>query len=186
MNAPPAAALPPFPASADPPQLGRQLQARGIALRAASAADLGPLARLYAQFRETELMFASWSGTQKLAFAQDQFRLQHIHLVRQFAEADFWTIRDCDGLLIGRLYLDRACREWRIIDILLAAAARGSGLGSALLRWIQASATAASAECVALQVAADNPRARALYLRLGFEDAPGGDGLYQPMRWRPA
>jgi GNAT superfamily N-acetyltransferase len=185
MNAP-AAALPPFPATAEPPPLGRQLRARGIALRAASAADLCPLAQLYAQFRASEPMLASWSSAQQLAFGQDQFRLQHIHLVRHFIDADFWTIRDCDGLLIGRLYLDRSGPEWRIIDVLLAAAARGSGLGSALLGWIQASAAAAGAEAIALHVAADNPRARALYLQLGFGDAPGGDGLHQPMRWRPA
>jgi ribosomal protein S18 acetylase RimI-like enzyme len=84
---------------------------------------------------------------------------------------------------VGRLYLDRSTSEWRIVDILLATAWRGLGLGTQLIAWVQQSAALAGARSVALTVAVDNRRAHALYARLGFDDADAGDGLHQPMRW---
>lgn len=143
------------------------------------------LAGLYAQLRMPALLFQPWSHAQKLAFVQDQFRLQHRHFVRHAARADFWILLR-DNAPIGRLYLDRSAPEWRIVDILLATAWRGQGIGTQLLRWVQQRAAAAGAGGVALTVAMDNPDAHALYTRLGFADVDEGDGLHQSMRWPTA
>ena len=59
----------------------------------------------------------------------------------------------------GALVLDGICVE---------SAARGSGIGTALLNAATARARAEGARCVVLSVIEDNPRARALYERLGF------------------
>ena len=73
---------------------------------------------------------------------------------------------------------------WRIVDIGFLPEARGRGLGSAMLGWIKDTAAASGAEGVVLQVAANNPLARALYLRAGFLDDGPAEGFHQPMAWR--
>lgn len=190
MKSPPSAdALPPFPGAAPPPPLDETLRAAGIVLWPAGAADLPFLKSLYAGFRMPELLFAPWTLAQKQAFAEDQFRPQHIHFVHHFAAADFWVVMRAEPPAaprpIGRLYLDRSGPEWRLVDIILNGEARGQGLGAALISWVQKNAAAAGAESLALHVAVNNPRAQALYLRLGFQPLESGDGLNVPMRWRP-
>ncbi|MET3711325.1 RimJ/RimL family protein N-acetyltransferase [Sphingomonas trueperi] len=177
--------LRPFPRSRRPAIDTSALQAFGITLRAASLEDLPELSGLYAQLRMPELLFHPWSQAEKRAFAEEQFRLQHHHFVRHCPRADFWLVLR-DDAPIGRLYLDRSTSEWRIVDILLAAAWRGRGLGARLITWVQQSAAAAGASGVGLTVAVDNRRAHGLYARLGFHDAGAGDGLHQPMRWDAA
>lgn len=176
------------PAAAAPPVLSDPLRARGLSLRAAETSDLPFLRDLFAGFRAPELALALWSEARKRAFTDDQFRLQHVHFTRHFAGADFWVVMQASALssprAIGRLYLDRSGREWRIVEIGFTADAQGQGLGSAMIEWIQNEAAAAGAAAVALQVAANNPRARALYLRLGFRDIGAAGDLHQPMAWR--
>jgi GNAT superfamily N-acetyltransferase len=175
-------ALPPFPRAAAIPE-SRALEAAGIRLRPASISDLALLRQLHATSRMPELLLAPWTAAEKQAFLDEQFRLQHCHFVRHFAQADFWVIEKA-ARPIGRLYLDRAGTDWRLIDILLAADARSNGIGQLLLDWIQREAEAAGAT-ITLHVAANNPRAHALYLRMGFAEVEGGDGLHQRMRWTP-
>ncbi len=177
-------ALHPFPQPrTDSPRTIR-LPEHAIVLRPATRDDLPLAARLYAAFRSPELLLAPWSAEDKQAFLDDQFRLQHSHFVRQFHRADFWIVCDADMAPVGRFYLDRSIREWRLVDILLAPAARGRGIGSALIRWAQALAANAGADGIALHVAINNPRAQALYMRLGFVAHESADGLHIPMRWR--
>mgnify|MGYP005987396403 CR=1 FL=1 len=176
--------LPSFPRPRRAPIDASGLQRCGISLRAAAREDLPLLAGLYAQLRMPELLFQPWSQAEKQGFVDDQFRLQHRHFVRRYARADFWLLLRNDTP-IGRLYLDRSAAEWRIVDILLATNWRAQGIGTQLIAWVQQCATAAGARGVALTVAVDNRRAHALYTRLGFDAADGGDGIHQPMRWRP-
>ena len=153
----------------------------GIVLRAAGEDDLPFLLALFAGFRAPELLLAPWSAEQKAAFVESQFALQHAHFVRHFPRADFWVIQR-EEQPIGRVYLDRSKAEWRLIEIGLATTAQGQGIGAALVRWIQASAAAAG-RAVALSVAVNNPRARALYHRLGFADRPTDSGTHVEMVW---
>ncbi|UZK66218.1 GNAT family N-acetyltransferase [Sphingomonas sp. M1-B02] len=177
------------PAAATPPALSDSLRARGIALRPAATGDLPFLRDLFADFRAIELALTPWSEAQKRAFTDDQFRLQHLHFTRHHARANFWVTVQALPLgpsrAIGRLYLDRSTRDWQIIDIGFAAESRGQGLGHLMLKWIQQSAAAAEAGSVRLQVASNNPRAHALYARLGFRDDGDGGETHQPMAWRP-
>jgi ribosomal protein S18 acetylase RimI-like enzyme len=161
----------------------------GMTLRAAAATDMPFLHRLYAGTRAAELLPSPWSPAEKAAFCASQFALQHAGYVRRFPRGDFWIVSQrLDGMErdIGRLSVQRKSKAWRLIDIVVAAEARKQGLGTALIQWVQASAACAGAEAVDLTVLTSNSRARALYLRLGFEDAGDGDGLHQSMRWRPA
>ncbi len=124
----------------------------------------------------------------KARFIEEQFALQHHHFTRFHPRAGFWIIQR-QGVLsaagpIGRLYLDRSRPRWLIVDIALVAAARDEGLGTALLAWLQALASEAGT-ILALSVAIDNPRARALYRRLGFREEGEPENLHQGMIWAP-
>ncbi|MET4095796.1 GNAT family N-acetyltransferase [Arthrobacter sp. UYCu712] len=59
-------------------------------------------------------------------------------------------------------------RSWVLNDLFVDSAARGSGVGRALLRTITAEAAAAGAVNVALETAGDNSRAQGLYESEGF------------------
>jgi len=173
-------ALPPFPLGGAAPQ-SALLDGAGLRLRPATADDLDFLRRLHAAWRMPELVFLPWTVAEKQAFADDQFQLQHRHVLQHFPHADFWIVTDRDACPIGRLYLDRAPAEWRLVDILLTRGAQGQGLGTRLIEWIQHEA---GDRPIRLHVAVNNPRAHALYLRLGFADVPDADGMHRPMLWR--
>ena len=180
--------LAPFPPGKGTiPPICERLAGLGVTLRPAAATDIPFLGRLYAETREAEL--PPWSPAEKDAFCASQFYLQHADYVRRFPDGDFWIVSQrLEGIErdVGRLSVERKSGAWRLIDIIVSAGARGQGLGAALVQWVQASAAAAGADAVVLSVLSDNPRARALYLRLGFADWGDGDGLCQPMRWCPA
>lgn len=173
-------ALPAFPPGTAAPR-SVLLDVADLRLRPAAADDLEFLRQLHAAWRMPQLLFLPWTAAQKQAFADDQFQLQHCHVVRHFPDADFWIVIDRDARPIGRLYLDRAPAEWRLVDILLASSAQGQGLGTRLIEWIQHEAGGTP---VRLHVALNNPRAHALYRRLGFADVPDADGMHRPMLWR--
>jgi len=128
-----------------------------------------------------------WPQAHLDALLNDQFRLQHHHLVTHFAGADFWIVerRDCEGadVPVGRFYLDRSAPLWRVVDIGLLPEARGQGCGSALLSWAQVSAVAAGAAGIDLHVVVSNHRAQSLYRRLGFRPADDAEGSHLRMVW---
>lgn len=172
--------LPPFPR----PRALPKLRARGIALPPADATHLPLFADLHAASRAAELLLFPWPQAQKRAFLDQQFVLQHNHYVQAYPKGDFRTVTR-DGQPIGRFYFDRNTPQWLVIDILLAAQAQGSGIGSALLRWLQRSSAEAGAAGVRLSVTHNNPRAHALYLRLGFTDTGEASATHRKMMWRP-
>jgi [ribosomal protein S18]-alanine N-acetyltransferase len=68
-------------------------------------------------------------------------------------------------------------------DVLTIAVARaywGRGIGSALLGALLQAAVGRGCTEVLLEVREDNPRARGLYLRRGFEEIGVRRGYYQP------
>jgi len=183
--------VPDFPEPVQaPPPLPEGLRRMGVALRGARAADLPFLRTLYGGFRAEELALAPWTPEQKARFLDDQFRLQHADWVHRYADADFLIVEQARppaaAAAIGRLYLRRRAPLWRIVDIGFVPAKRGAGLGGALIQWVCASAHQAGAAGVGLAVLATNPRAEALYRRLGFEDSGAGDNVRRDMTWRPA
>jgi RimJ/RimL family protein N-acetyltransferase len=176
--------LPPFPTPRALPALSEALRAQAIALPPARTADMAWITDLHAGARMAELLFAPWPPAQKRAFLDEQFALQHAHFVQAHRKGDFRIVTRA-GAPIGRFYFNRSAPEWVLIEILLSADAQGGGIGAMLVAWLQQAATDAGAESMRLSVAHDNPRARALYRRLGFEDAGDVAGTHHAMRWRP-
>lgn len=159
------------------------LEQSGLAVRAAGASDLPFLRDLYAASRAAELACMPWPDAAKRGFCDGQFALQHRHYVGDSAAASFLVVEH-GGRPVGRLYLRWAPAEMHLVDILLDEASRGRGIGSALLRWVQAATVAAGAAMLSLHVDRRNEDARRLYRRLGFEER-GGEGTHLRMAWMP-
>lgn len=153
----------------------------GLTFRPIADSDLPFLTRLYASTRADELAPLPWSGEQKAAFLDMQFRAQHSHYQQHYPKAD-WLVTMREGEDVGRLYVERWTREHCVIDIAFLPEHRGKGLGGALMRDLMDEA-AACGKGVQIHVEKFNP-ALHLYRRLGFvtmEDK----GVYDLMRWTP-
>lgn len=110
-----------------------------------------------------------------------QWRAQRAAYRAGWPDALDLIVEDDQGAA-GRLLVDMAARQWRLVDIALLPRARSRGYGSALLRALQDGAQAAGAALV-LNVRRDNLGAQRLYASLGF--APiGGDAVTEQMRWQ--
>ncbi|HET8898029.1 MAG TPA: N-acetyltransferase [Rhodanobacteraceae bacterium] len=72
------------------------------------------------------------------------------------------------GLRTEHIIRPPAESEFYIGHVAVAPTARGQGIGSALMSWFATEARRRSLPRLVLDVAADNPRAQALYTRLGF------------------
>jgi ribosomal protein S18 acetylase RimI-like enzyme len=151
-----------------------------IALRPVDSADEPFLYDLYASTRAAELAVVDWSDQQKAAFLRQQFEAQTAHY-RQHYPAARRDVILVDRQPAGRLYVDRWPNELRVIDIAILPRFRGRGVGSTLLRQLQAEA-AASDRAVSLHVERFNP-AQDLYTRLGFVRADDAGPVYLLMRW---
>ena len=154
----------------------------GLAFRPIRPEDHDFLRRLYASTREEELAtVADWTAEQKEAFLRQQFEAQHVHYQKYYPEASFDLILE-DGEPVGRLYVSRWELEIRLVDISLVPAARGRGLGTALLRDLLAEGER-EGKAVSIHVERFNPALR-LYRRLGFREIEE-KGPYFLMEWRP-
>jgi GNAT superfamily N-acetyltransferase len=138
------------------------------------------LCAVYASTREQELAAVAWDAAQKTAFVQMQFAAQHAYYQEHYAGADFDVIL-VDSQPAGRLYVNRADDELRIVDIALLPQWCNRGIGSALVNALQGEAAAAG-KPLRIHVERFNPALR-LYERLGF--SPIADrGVYLFMEWR--
>jgi ribosomal protein S18 acetylase RimI-like enzyme len=152
-----------------------------LALRPITPADRELLYRIYAGTRAEELAVTGWDDSQKAAFLQMQFDAQHRYYMENYRDARFQVI-EWDRAPVGRLYLVRWSDEIRIIDIALMPEYRGRGLGTQLVRNIQADARQAGLP-VTIHVERFNP-ALSLYARLGFHVVED-KGVYLLLKWTP-
>ncbi len=163
------------------------LAAFGLSLRASTEVDQPFEQALFVSFRAEEFALVPWPQAQKDALLHQQFRLQQHHFVTHFAGADFWLVERSQPpgakAPIGRFYLYRSNPVWHVIDIGFLPEARGQGLGSALLKWAQASAIEAGIAAIDLQVAVTNWRAEKLYRALGFAADGNAEGFHRRMVW---
>jgi ribosomal protein S18 acetylase RimI-like enzyme len=148
-------------------------------LRPVTDADRDFLLAVYASTREDELAQVEWQQGAREAFLEHQFSAQDGHYRANYPGASFDVI-EVDGEPAGRLYVHRGAEEIRIMDIALAPAFRGRGVGTELLRELMSEA-AGSGCSLSIHVEMNNP-ARRLYERLGFVPA-GEHGIYVLMRW---
>jgi ribosomal protein S18 acetylase RimI-like enzyme len=155
-------------------------QGVAIALRPATADDRELLYRVYAETRREELAPIPWTEEQKAAFLRMQFEAQDAYYRENYVGAEFLVILR-DGVPAGRLYLHRRTDEIRIVDIALLPEHRAAGIGSILLRDLQAEAGAAG-KAVRIHVERLNPALR-LYERLGFRQIED-KGVYYFLEWR--
>jgi len=151
----------------------------GLAFRPIGPADFDFLRALYAEVRRDELAPLPWPADAKAAFLADQFRLQHAHYTKYYAEAEFLLIARSREP-IGRIYLHRSAREICLMEISLLESERGSGLGGVMIETVLAMAADEACD-VTLHVEPNN-RAKHLYERVGFV-ASTLEGAYVPMRW---
>lgn len=153
----------------------------GYALRSETEDDLPFLLRLYASTREVELAPIPWSAEQKQAFLVSQFQAQRHHYRSYIPDCRFEVIT-LAGAPVGRLYLEPRQTQLYIVDIVLMPERRGQGVGSAIMRALQATAQA-SGRGVGIMVEKFNPALR-LYRRLGFTDVADHE-VYLEMEWLP-
>ena len=154
----------------------------GIGLRPVTGGDRAFLVELYRSVREPELAHLPWDDAAKSAFVEQQFTAQDEHYRANYPGATLDVI-EVDGERAGRLYVHRGPSDVRIMDIALAPAFRGRGIGTTLLRGLMGEAEE-SGRKLSIHVEMNNP-ARTLYERLGFEPA-GEHGVYVLMERVPA
>lgn len=141
------------------------LRARAVTLRRADAADRDPLRLLFHELRAPLFAALGWPESVLAAFLDTQFLAQTRHYAMAFPDGDFLILEQA-GQSVGRLSVASDAERVHIIDIAIAAGARGQGLGTAVLTAITRLA-GATARQVSLQVESENPAQR-LYQRLGF------------------
>jgi len=158
---------------ARPPMLN--IDTAHLRLRPARPGDENFLKSLYASTRD-DLRAAPMFEI----LLEMQWRAQRAGYRQDFPAADD-TIVEVDGAPLGRLLVERSLQPWRIVDLALLPAARGRGIGAAVLAALQERAGAAGA-ALELTVRHDNARARRLYLAAGFLPA-GADEMAERMVW---
>jgi ribosomal protein S18 acetylase RimI-like enzyme len=157
------------------------LLAQGFALRPETDADMAFLLRLYASTREEELARVPWSAEQKQAFLASQFQAQRQHYRAYFPDCTFDVIEQRSEPA-GRLYLQVRQTQLHIIDVALLPDWHCRGIGTAILKALQA-AGHASGKGIGIMVEKFNPALR-LYQRLGFAAIADHD-VYLEMEWLP-
>jgi ribosomal protein S18 acetylase RimI-like enzyme len=164
------------------------------ALRPEGPEDEPFLLELYAGTRQEELEATGWPAAMREAFVRMQFNAQRQGYRAAYPRAQFsiilcphpgplpsdgrgWT----GGQAVGRIVIDRAEKEFLLVDVVLLPAHRGRGIGTALMQDLLREAAAAR-KPVRLSVL-KGQRAFRLYQRLGFEKT-GEDALRDQMEWR--
>jgi ribosomal protein S18 acetylase RimI-like enzyme len=146
-------------------QLRRFAAGLPLELRAETEDDETFLVELYRSSRHDEIRRAGLDPVMMQGFLDRQFVLQRRHYVAHYDRAGFFVIEQA-GTRIGRIYIHAGPGDYRLVDINLLPDYRGAGLGTQLIRALQAFASARDCK-VSLHVDPMN-RAGGLYLRLGF------------------
>jgi GNAT superfamily N-acetyltransferase len=140
-----------------------------VVLRPAVPTDESFLRRLHRSTRD-DLVGIPGMATQQLEDLLDlQFRAQRDSYAAQFPHALHEVVL-VDGVPAGRLYADRTATVHRLVDIALLPEHRAQGIGTCLIRGLQATAAACGAR-LRLHVGLTSA-ALPLYRRLGFLPVP--------------
>lgn len=137
------------------------------------------LFEVYASTRREEVAAWGWDGSQQEAFLRMQFQVQQRAYAMQYPDAEQRRIVLGDEP-VGRLIVLRMEPEIRLVDISLLPAFRSRGIGTEVIRGLQAEAAGAG-KVLRLMVVKGSP-ARRLYERLGFVQT-GESGTHEAMEW---
>ena len=152
-----------------------------VTLRPVQPKDEAFLLSIYASTRAEELALVPWNDEQREQFLRMQFAAQQQHYQTHYPDATHDLIL-LDERPIGRLYVDRGdAAEIRVLDLTLLPEARGRGVGTPLLRQLQAEA-AATQRRLSIYLELNN-RARSLFERLGFAQIEE-KGFHLLYEWR--
>lgn len=150
-----------------------------VSLRPESAEDEAFLSEIYASTRQDELNLTNWDAPTRAAFLDMQFKAMLKGYRSMFPRAQF-SIVLLDRKAVGRMVVDRAPAEVRVVDVALLPVHCGQGIGTKLMRAIMEEA-ARDGKPVRLQVF-HGTRAIAFYQRLGFRMTSKPD-VYLEMEW---
>jgi len=133
-----------------------------LTLRAAAPADLDALVRL-----------------EESAFATDRLSRRSLRTLMARPSAAL-IVAEVDGRIVGALLLlfRRGSRIARLYSLSVAAEARGTGIGSALLSAADQVSAARGAVVIKLEVRTDNAGAISLYRRHGYRHAGDWPAYY--------
>ena len=134
--------------------------------RPATEGDAAFFALLYAALRSDLLGDGSADPVFAAGLVAMQQRLQAADYRRRYPAAATFLLTWA-GQPAGRLVLDADDERLRLVDIGLLPAMRGHGLGTAIIAALRGWASARGLP-LTLSVHRSNPRAHALYTRLGF------------------
>jgi GNAT superfamily N-acetyltransferase len=151
-----------------------------VALRPEGPMDEAFLLEVYAGTRQEELEATGWPAAMREAFVKMQFKAQRQGYYTTFPRAEFSIVLS-DGQPVGRIVIDRAEDQIRLVDIALLPSYRGRGVGAILLQGLMREA-AAVRKPLRLSVI-KGQRAGRWYQRLGFVKT-GEDSLRNQMEWR--
>jgi len=153
-----------------------------LTTRAAQAADEAFLHRLYVSTRDDLRLLVALDPAAVDTLIAMQRQAQRAGYLATYPHAQYLLV-ERDGAPVGRLVVDEGATATRLVDISLLPEMRGQGLGTTLLRQLQAAAAVRNVP-LALSVARTNPRAGKLYLACGFA-VVAEDATRTEMVWRP-
>lgn len=137
--------------------------------------------KIFAASRWEDFAGLGWDEVMLTTFLRQQFDFQERSYQANYPEASLDLVLR-EGILLGRLYVNRQPDAIRVIEITLLPIFRNQGHGSALLREILADG-AANQRRVTLMADCHNPAQR-LYARLGFQPV-AEDGTSRHWEWQP-
>jgi ribosomal protein S18 acetylase RimI-like enzyme len=150
-----------------------------LMLRPVDVGDEEFIYQVYASTREAEMALVDWTAEQKAAFLRMQVNAQTDHYKNYYPHAEYYVIQR-EGILMGRLIVDRSKDPLLLMDIALLPEYRNAGIGTVLIKNLMAEA-AGKNWSVSLHVEVFNP-AMKLYDRLGFVKI-AEQGIYHEMGW---
>jgi RimJ/RimL family protein N-acetyltransferase len=151
-------------------------------LRPREVSDETFLFGLYSAHRAQEFAPLPIPEPQKEQLIRMQYTAQNSAYAAQFPDSDYQIVLR-DDCPVGKIWIARTDSEFHLVDILLAAEARNSGIGTCLVRQLQEEARAAGLP-VRSSVFRFNPGSLRFHQRLGFQIV-AEDEIEFRMEWLP-
>jgi len=152
-----------------------------INLRFADNNDHVIICALYSDMKAFDMSIIPESDDIRQKLLLTQFRARNFSFDTMYGREAQWIV-ERDGVAVGSLVVGELDGALRLAEIALVPEHRGGGLGTALIRAVQAAAVARHLP-IRLQVHPLNP-ARHLYGRLGFAEVGVGMANLE-MEWHP-
>ena len=153
-----------------------------IMLRPAGADDDEFLFRVYEHTRELERQAVEWTDEEWEEFIRVQFEAQRRYYTTTYPDSEHSIILYCDKP-VGRMWVWESESQLRLIDIAILPQFRRRGIGTHLIRGLQARAEQSRIP-LRHRVEMNNPDALRLYQRLAFVVFEQ-QGFHWHLEWHP-